>query len=92
MKKNELGCSDCKHFNGYDGINELYTYCNYGDFKGSRTEKDCEKFEKMYPKMSVDVILKGFQRWFNNLNRTSVCMDQEFEIDDDTVEEYLKRW
>ena len=37
-------CTNCKHFNGFDGINELWTDCNkYGFFQGSK--RDCKDFQ-----------------------------------------------
>ena len=43
-------CKDCRYFIGFDGVNELWTYCNLlGDFKGSK--KDCQHFEKKVTRM-----------------------------------------
>ena len=40
----EKQCSVCKHFNGYDGITELWIDCNkYGFFQGPK--KDCKDFQ-----------------------------------------------
>ena len=37
-------CHRCEHFNGYDGVNELWTDCDkYGMFKGSRV--NCKDFK-----------------------------------------------
>ena len=45
-------CTDCQHFIGYDGVNELWTYCNLlGDFKGSK--KDCKHFKKRITKSDL---------------------------------------
>lgn len=42
----EKKCSrDCEHFNGWDGITELWTDCDvHGMFKG--VKEDCEDFNK----------------------------------------------
>ena len=45
-------CKDCRYFIGFDGVNELWTYCNLlGDFKGSK--KDCQHFEKKVTRMDL---------------------------------------
>ena len=38
-------CSNCRFFNGFDGINEVWTDCDIkGFFPGSRN--DCKDFQK----------------------------------------------
>ena len=44
-------CRDCRFFNGFDGIGELWTLCSNGDFKGTRTH--CEYFEKKVTKADL---------------------------------------
>ena len=44
LMMNDKNCSACKHFNGYDGITELWIDCNkYGFFQGPK--KDCKDFQ-----------------------------------------------
>lgn len=41
----ENNCRNCKYFDGFDGVGELWTDCSLlGGFKDSRT--NCEHFEK----------------------------------------------
>ena len=47
-------CQKCKHFNGFDGVGELWTLCSLGDFMGSKP--DCSSFERKVSK--VDLLKK----------------------------------
>ena len=47
-------CQKCKHFNGFDGVGELWTLCSLGDFMG--TKIDCSSFERKVSK--VDLLKK----------------------------------
>ena len=47
----EKQCINCKHFNGFDGVGELWTLCSFGDFQGSKT--DCSSFEKKVTKADL---------------------------------------
>ena len=44
-------CRECRYFNGFDGVGELWTLCSNGDFKGTRTH--CEYFEKKVTKADL---------------------------------------
>ena len=44
-------CRECRYFNGFDGVGELWTLCSNGDFKGTKT--NCESFEKKITKADL---------------------------------------
>lgn len=39
-----IDCTRCRYFTGYDGVEELWTGCKYGDFKGHK--KSCKHFKR----------------------------------------------
>lgn len=53
-------CNDCKHFTGYDGVNELWTGCTYGDFRGSK--KVCENYNKKTTKTDLQNRIKELEK------------------------------
>lgn len=45
----KVNCVECRHFYGFDGVNELWTGCSiHGDFKGKKIT--CDHFEKKVTK------------------------------------------
>lgn len=60
-------CSVCKHFNGYDGITELWIDCNkYGFFQGSK--KDCKDFQTKETIASLHSIISKQKATIEELN------------------------
>lgn len=50
----ENNCRNCRYFNGFDGVGELWTLCSNGDFQGTRNH--CEYYEKKVTR--VDLLKK----------------------------------
>ena len=60
MKKSEKNlCTTCTHFQGYDGIGELWTGCSYGDFQGTRI--NCSKYKKKTTKADLHKKIKELE-------------------------------
>lgn len=67
MSENGL-CNDCKHFTGYDGVNELWTGCTYGDFKGNK--KVCKNYNKKTTKTDLQNRIKELEKEKDDLRTT----------------------
>ena len=87
MSENGL-CNDCKHFTGYDGVNELWTGCTYGDFKGSK--KVCKNYNKKTTKTDLQNRIKELEELLElseNLNKRYreklIDMNLKMVIDDE---------
>lgn len=64
---NEKRCTNCKYFNGFDGINEIWTDCNkYGFFQGSK--KDCKDFQTKETITSLNSLIQKQKRTIEELN------------------------
>ena len=91
-KKDEKCCSNCRYQQtGWDGgfCGEPMT-CECAYYGTTENRVDCPKFKRPFPKGFS--LLVEFQKWFNNLNRTSDCMDQEFKIEYDDLVRFRREW
>ena len=77
-------CRECRYFNGFDGIGELWTLCSNGDFKGTRTH--CEYFEKKITKADllrqVNELEKEIEQLKKQLKKQILrihCQDKEIQ-------------
>lgn len=70
-------CNDCKHFTGYDGVNELWTGCTYGDFKGSK--KVCKNYNKKTTKTDLQNRIKELEEEKVELMEDCACQYREIQ-------------
>jgi len=89
--RNKEGCSSCRHQQtGWDGgFFGLPMTCECAYFGTTENRENCSKFRRPFPK-GFDLLVE-FQKWFNK-NRTSVCMDQKFEIEYEDLLRFRKEW
>lgn len=76
MSENGL-CNDCKHFTGYDGVNELWTGCTYGDFKGSK--KVCKNYNKKTTKTDLQNRIKELEEEKVELMEDCACQYRQIQ-------------
>ena len=88
----EKGCSNCRYqVTGWDGgFFGLPLTCECKIFGETENRKDCKEFKRSFPKGFS--LLVEFRKWFNNLNRTSDYMDEEFKIDYDDLVRFRREW
>lgn len=66
-RMNDKKCTSCKHFNGYDGINELWIDCNkYGFFQGPK--KHCKDFQAQETLASLHSKIRKQETTIKELN------------------------
>ena len=68
-------CQKCKHFNGYDGVGDLWTLCSLGDFIGTKT--DCQCFEKKVTKADLLKKIRELERENEKLKEEEKLYAQE---------------
>ena len=82
-------CNDCKHFTGYDGVNELWTGCTYGDFEGSK--KVCENYDKKTTKTDLRNRIKELEEEKIELMEECACQYRQIQKLESENEELMKK-
>lgn len=82
-------CNDCKHFTGYDGVNELWTGCTYGDFKGSKNA--CENYDKKTTKTDLRNRIKELEEEKVELMEECACQYRQIQKLESENDELMKK-